>query len=286
MPSQKIPLFNGMIIPIHNGSSGAVPATPPIPTIVASPLDKALKPEGVRATYEVHLWLKPGAGVLASPSDYYFLYAYLDNDPATKILVWAAQQATFPVPLNGPPVKILDGYPVRGNVTLALETDIPAMGYAGGDAYPTGAQVFGHYFRVGQGSQIQPERRFIGDASPDGITSGVPLVLAAEERKILHVFEDNRIDEITLGFAQDSVLDTEGFINITFEDENNNLIIPGQEINMGFVASPNFLRDPQSVYSIYQVPFGGGFIPNLHHIAVTNLKDDRAAFVHGYFTRR
>lgn len=293
MSAQKIPLFGGIIIPIHNGNTNplATPVITPIPTVVASPPDKALLPQGVQGTYEVHLWIRPGSGLNA---EQYSVYAYLDSDPATKVLIYSQKQATTGSDVDGPPIKVLDGYPVRGNITLELIVDIPlANGYDAPDFYPIGVQAFGYYYRVGQGQQVQPERRFIGEASSDGITSGIPITLAPLERKIIHVFESNRLDEISLAFTQAALETTPGSVDIRFEDSNGDLIIPGQQIVMALggvtiptQAAPNFLRDPQSVYSIYQVPFGGGFIPNLNQIAVTNLKDDRAEFVHGYFTRR
>ena len=287
MSAQKIPLFGGMIIPVHNGSgTHAVPVVVAPPTVVASPPDKAFLPQGTQGTYEVHLWLKPGGGVAAAAAELYAVEAYLDSNPAVKQLVWGYPQANLPVPLNGAPVKILDGYPVRGGVTVQFTSYIPAGTYVG-DAYPTGSQLFGYYYRVGQGQQVQPERRFIGEDSPDGIAAGVPIVLNEDERKIIHVFDSNRLDEMSLGFAQAADEATSGFANIRFEDVNNNLIIPNQQINLAIEQGPNFLRDPQSVYYINQVPFGGGYISNLDHIAVTNQSsDDRSIWIHGYFTRR
>ncbi len=280
MSAQKIPLFGGMIIPVHNGNSTVIPPIPAIPTVIASPPDKALLPQGVQGTYEVHLWLKPGPNT----DEEYTVTAYLDSDPATKIIVWSSPQSAIPTGPNGAPAKILDGYPIRGNVALQLTIDIPAEAVP--DLYPVGTQIFGYYYRVGQGQQVQPERRFIGEPSPDGVTTGVPLLLAPDERRIVHVFENNRLDEISLSFAQPVTDPASGLVNIRFEDTNDNLIIPGQEINIVHVPFPNFLRDPQSTYYINQVPFGGGYIPNLDHIAITNEIDDQTALIHGYFTRR
>lgn len=282
MPSQKIPLFGGMIIPVHNGNT---PGIPIIPTIIASPLDKALKPEGVQGTYELHLWLKPGPQVASGDDDeYYTITASLDSNPTDTRVVWSSKGSNTGSGVNGPPIKILDGYPVRGNVTLVLWVDIPIELVP--DLYPVGVQIFGYYYRVGQGSQIQPERRFIGEPSPDGLSTGLPLLLGPGERRVIHTFEDNRVDEISLAFVQPANDEVAGLVNISFEDENNNLIIPDQEINILNMPSPNFLRDPQSVYSINQVPFGGGYLPNLHQMAITNTRDNQIAWAHGYFTRR
>ena len=114
MSAQKIPLFGGMIIPVHNGNTTIL--LPAIPTVVASPPDKALLPQGVQGTYEIHLWLKPGPRT----AEEYTVTAYLDSDPDTKIIVWSAPQTAIPTGPDGAPAKILDGYPVRGSVTLQL----------------------------------------------------------------------------------------------------------------------------------------------------------------------
>lgn len=287
MPSQKLPLFDGIITPVHNGNLNAGDLVATIPLVVFSPPDKALTPVGLQGTYEVHLWIRPAnINYAGASSERYTLRAYLDGDPATTRTIWSGSVLLFGDLLFTPPIKILDGYPVRGNVTIELLCDVDAVG--GLDAYPSGIQAWGYSYRVGQGTLIQPERRFIGEESPDGITSGMPILLESGDRTILHTFEEDRIDEISLAFNS-IVADAAVAPFITFEDVNNNPIIAGHSVIFGiYPTSFNSLKDPQSVYWIYQVPMGGGYLPTLDHIAVELPAQPPAStvFVHGYFTRR
>jgi len=303
MPSQKLPLFSGIIYPVHNG----VPGVAASPLVVATPLDKGLLPRGTQAYYEVHLWMIPGypTGVIADDNDeFYDLVAYPDDNPANYRNVWSGSLfRTFGGQVWAAPIKILDGYPLRGNVTLAFSASRNGAGQI--DQYPEGVQLFGYYYRVGEGTQIRPERRFIGEPSPDAdnVSQGLPLALPANEKKILHYFEKNRIDEMSLAWAWASASynpATVTYVELTFEDENNNPLIAGHKVSIvQFLTPPgtyvdpgrNFLRDPQSAYSVKNAVFGGGFqqaygLPVLHHLSIKNASSKGDLYAHGYFTRR
>jgi hypothetical protein len=310
MPSQKLPLFGGIIAPVHNGVYDVVPASPviaAIPTIVASPLDKALQPRGTQAYYELHLWLIPGFPKVDNvPSlinnEIYNLYAYPDDNPAAARPIWSGNLfQTFGGNSWAAPIKILDGYPIRGNVTLAFTVNRNKADEI--DQYPEGVQLFGYYYRVGEGTEIHPERRYIGEPSPDAdeVTKGIPLLLPAGEKKIIHQFESNRIDEMSLAWTlPGDVFDPSSimYVELTFEDENGNPLIPGHKVSIiqfysGAFAGPvrNAIRDPQSVYPIKDAVFGSGFqaalgLPSLHHLSIENKSAKGDMYAHGYFTRR
>jgi len=288
MPSQRMPLFGGMILPVH----APLPAEPQFPLTIFTPPDKALPktPRGTQAYYQLHLWLKPGANL----SEVYNLEAYLDSDPASPELVWGGTIArTFGAIPNAAAIKILDGYTVRGDVTLRLRAEIASAA----DAYPLGPQVWGYYYRVGRGTVIEPETRFIGQDSPDGITEGVPIKIEDGEKEVIHVFEENRIDEVSLAFMPEATDDGGNTISLAFEDENGVDIIPNHRVNLNIPGSlPNFVHDPMSVYSIYRIPLGGGIYPsylipanvtNPHQITAELLPNGATPlWVHGHFTRR
>lgn len=286
MPSQKLPLFGGIAAPVHNGNQGT-PSIAVIPLTIFTPPDKALRPRGLQGYYELHLWLKPGA----IESEIYTLKARPDDGGAEQIIWIGSLSGTFGGAENFFPQKILDGYPVRGNVTLFLEVDTDEE--SGSDKYPEGVQVWGYYYRIGQGTQIQPERRFIGADSPDsdGITQGIPRAIALETETPIHYLQQNRIDEISLAFATPHAAESGINVNILFKDVNDNDIIAGQRV---ILTVPNYiatqLRDPQSVYSIYQIPFGGGMplpgLAPLDHISILAEDTDGPLYVHGYYTRR
>jgi hypothetical protein len=271
-----------MIVPVR---SPQLPATNPF--IVFTPPDKALKPAGIQAHYELHLWLKPGT----NQSEYYVLEAYVDGDEANAQFVWAGTLGrTFGAIANAAAIKILDGYVVRGNVTLKLTINNTTAE----DEYPAGPQIWGYYYRVGRGTVMEPERRFIGQDSPDGVTEGVPIKIDAGEKEIIHVFENERIDELSLAFTSDYPDGSGNTISLAFEDANGVDIIPNHRVNIVIPASlPNSIHDPMNVYSIYQIPLGGGIsppalnLPNPHQISAELLDGvGEPLWVHGYFTRR
>jgi len=297
MTAPKIPLLGGIIAPLHNGCPNAVPVVPAIPNIIFSPADKALAPFGVQDTFELHLWLMVG-----QDTPRYWLYSYEDNNPADIRTLWsgdfdtivAGARADNEVDLSnyGRPIKILDGVPIRGNVTVALVVESPNLSE---DDYPAGNQAFGYAYRVGQGSQDQRERRFIGEDLLDGVSAGLPLKLTAGVKTPLHTFEPGRIDEISLTFT----LDVPDFpdvmpvgigdaVYVTFDDANNNPVIAGHQIQLYIDEQRlNYLRDPQSVYHINQAVFSPNVYTNLDHISVElQGVSTRTMYAHGYFNRR
>jgi hypothetical protein len=284
MSSQKIPLLGGIITPVHTGNSATTPPVAPIPLTIFTPPDKALDPQGTQAFYELHLWIRPSI----DPDANFKLSAYYDDD-GDRVTVWESKIAkTASFILYGTSVKILDGYPVRGNVTLELEIETDNIAKL--DLYPIGPQVYGYYYRVGQGDVIEPARRYIGADSPDGIAAGVPLLFtAANESRIIHKFENGRIDDLSLAFSQPDPdgADPGQQISLVFEDANDNPIIPDHNVIYSATPVPNFTRDPQSVYSIYRAALGGGVLyPQLDHLRATmGPAFLKPVSVHGYFTR-
>jgi hypothetical protein len=267
--SQKIPLFNGVI------ASAPVAAAPGIVTPIFTPPDSNSDAPNI---YEVHLWVSPRLSNL---------------DPVTA-QVQARERSGTPVPVwqgvanagvtGYPIVKALDGYPVRGDVTLEMLSSAPV----GGDPI----FMWGYYRRVGEGPQLQPERRPIGQALTP-FNAGVPFAIAPGASQIIHVFEPNRIDEISLAAFIGGLT-----LMLTFEDINNGvlatpfLFIPVgantyQPVAGDFVGPQGSLFPP-SPYFIHQCPFGGGYLPTLHHIRAWNLaaEGNPDAIFHGYFTRR
>lgn len=297
MTSPKLPLFGGIIFPLHNNVANPVP-TPPIPNLIAMPTDKALQPAGIQDIFEVHLWLIPGGD---EDAQRYWLYAFEDNNPAVVRTIWSGSLTDLGIKVRNVPIKILDGYPIRGNITLGMllqfNTGVGGMG----DEYPIGAQAFGYAYRVGQGPQHQGERRFIGEPSSDGgLTVGMPLVIPQGDQQRVHTFQPNKIDEISLAFVRNVAEfipppppppSIDSLIGIRFEDANNNQIIPGHQVNINILApNQNYFRDPQSVYTIYQAVFGTTFYTTLDHITVLVpgpvADPEHDVYVHGYFNRR
>jgi hypothetical protein len=268
MENQKLPLLGGIIAPLHNGADIVAGAT-----ILGGPVDKNL-PRGTQATYEVHLWIVPSTSGGATS---WLLASAYDTDLTT---IRPIAQGVIPTG-NTYPVKVLDGYPMRGDVSFAVGI---VMGDGPADLYPNGAQAYGYAYRVGRGDVIEPERRFIGEASPDGIAVGVPLTLAANAKVPLHVFERDRFDDIALAF-QPSALGAR--VKLYFEDASGVPVIHPDhnvELVVPLFAEGNYLHDPQSIYTIKGAVFGGNAIfQNLHQISI---ECNQIAFVHGYFSRR
>lgn len=293
MPQQKLPLFGGIIAPVHNGSDD--PAIAATPLTIFTPPDKGLSPRGVQNYYELHLWLLPSSG---GPDEVYQLEVTDDNVGA-DITLWAGNRATaFLGAPGGAALKILDGYPVRGNVTLKLTVAQVSAGGGGADLYPAGAQVWGYYYLRGAGSKLEEERRFIGAPSndSDGLTVGLPVTLSPDEKQVLHTFENNRIDDVSLAFGLVNpatvVPGSAAYARLFFEDANGNDIIAGHQVNLVVTGSVrNDIRDPQSIYNILGIPMGNSpTYPNLHQISVQNIEIPNGVAptmsAHGYFTRR
>ncbi|MFQ5339947.1 MAG: hypothetical protein ACE5F6_00215 [Anaerolineae bacterium] len=267
MENQKLPLFGGIITPLHNGADPILGATP-----IGGPVDKTL-PRGTQATYEVHLWIVPSTSEGATRWGVFSAY---DSDLTT---VRPIAQGVIPAG-NTYPVKVLDGFPMRGDVSFATSI---VMNDSIVDLYPNGAQAYGYAYRVGRGDVIEPERRFIGDPSPDGISAGVPLTLAAGAKVPLHVFERDRFDDIFLGFTVQELAS----MKLYFEDASGVPVVDLShyvEFVVPVFAEGNYLRDPQSIYTIKGAVFGGNAIfPNLHRISI---ECDKIATVYGHFSRR
>lgn len=300
MPSLKRPLFNGIIQPVHVGvaAAGLNPIfTPPDEANVKNP-----------QTFELHLWLLPAFDGI-NPTDYTLLATEGPFATATKFgKVWSGRDVAGGYSFGARPIKILDGFPVRGKVQLTL---VASKG-AGADPYPIGPQLWGYYLPVGQGSKYEQEHRFIGNhPGLQGFNVGVPVTLEAVEppgpgaSEIVHTFDPNRIDEISLAFAPVISPVTPapgfGFALVTFEDVNNQPLIPGHYVQFQLhsgVSNPAFQgsspTDPgiapghveQSPYMILGTPFGGN--PALHHLRVQAVAGEDSTLslgVHGYYIR-
>jgi len=290
MPQQKLPLFGGIIAPVHNGVLANGASVDAIPAVVGGCPDNALSPRGVQNYHEIHLWLKPGN----DPTEIYLLYAQDNSDPTYARAIWAGSlPVTFGGITYGPAVKVLDGYPLRGDVTLYLVVNTSGGGSV--DQYPRGPQVYGYYYVRGKGPEVQDERRFIGEDSRDSdeVTVGFPYNLAAGEDQVIHTFENDRIDDISLSFRHvlPSLPDgLQAWVDLYFEDENGNSIIPNHQVRFNVLAS-RYYHDPQSVYDLFQIPLGGGISPaGLANPSRMRVEVDDASTVgvavHGYFTRR
>jgi hypothetical protein len=299
MPSLKRPLFNGIIQPMH------VVIGAPVVTPIFTPPDAAnvKNPQ----TFELHLWLLPDASDAVNQTTYQIHASVGPWATATKKgVVWSGQEVPGGFVYGPRPIKILDGFPVRGNVQLSFL----ASKLAGADIYPLGPQLWGYYLPVGQGSKYEQEHRFIGNQpNLQGFNSGVPLQFTADfaagpnpsPSEIIHTFDPNRIDEISLAFAPVANPDETGFAVLVFEDANNQPLIPGHYVKFqlyGNVANPTFsgsdLTKPgvapgpllQSPYMILGTPFGGN--PALHHIRAFAIAGEAAVIaigVHGFYIR-
>jgi hypothetical protein len=280
MASQKLPLFGGMIQPIHVGMG-----LPAVQNDIFTPPDKTSK---APQTYELHLW------VMASAAGQTLAVVSQESATGKVGLAWGGISAGGNV---GVPQKVLDGYPVRGDVKMALLASSAAA-----DPYPVGPQMWGYYLPVGQGALREDERRFIGAALQKS-NAGVGFVLSSvqpspasfpagsPDNAIVHTFEPNRIDELSLAFTP--YADIGALARLTFEDAANQPIIPLHYVQ--FVAytsygpgAPAFGAFPPSPYLLHKIPFGGGGIPKLHHIRVkiVAFEGDTGLGVHGYFIRK
>jgi len=275
--SQKIPLFNGVIASLE--AAVAPGATLPVFTPPDSDSDAP-------NIYEVHLFMSPRRANGASDTVEMSVRAY--EDPATTFTVWRAP--TTSAAINRSPIsKMLDGYPVRGGVSLDFQ--------AVGSAQP-GDEIFlwGYYHRVGQGVLKEAERRPIGQALTP-FNAGIPFALAPGASAIVHIFQQNRIDEISLAAVFGDTVGATDTVSLLFEDANNVPVSsiatfrPATAVDYDPLASARVLPPeaalfPPSPYFIYQCPFGGGAIPTLHHLRVTNNAVALPVSIHGYFTRR
>lgn len=301
MSQQKIPLFGGLIQACHDSTT----PTPAV-TQVFTPPDKTLTP-GSQSYYAVHLWLKPAEIVLpgAGATDYFYaLNAVRSASPADKRLIWSSA-ATFLLDVTGffnsggptivqvenfggVPIKILDGYVVRGDVLLQLESRTPAPG-ADQFASPDGTKIWGFYYRLGAESEGY---RFIGEPPAGSLfDTGLPVKIGPGETKVLHAFQPDRIDEIYLEIAS-LFFPGEGDVanptTLTFSDSaaagGNALSAVNILLPKDVRGAPNTIRDPESPYNIYGA---WGNNPTLKTLQATNTEAPGGAdiFVHGRFAR-
>jgi hypothetical protein len=308
MSQQKIPLFGGLIQACHDSTTPTPAVTP-----VFTPPDSVLAP-GSQAYYAVHLWLKPAVIVLiGAPTDVqYSVQAFRGSNPSDKRLIWSAADSflldvigffnagapsiqqvgnfsdALEAPVSGIPTKILDGYVVRGDVTLQLESKAVL---AGTDQFasPDGTKIWGYYYRIGAENEGY---RFIGEL-PAGplFDTGLPIKVGPGETKVLHAFQPDRIDEIyleiaALAFAGEGV-DPALPATLTFSDSAvagggtalsaMNILLPKT-----VRGAPNTVRDPESPYNIYGA---WGNNPALKTLQITNADGATSIFVHGRFAR-
>lgn len=268
--NQKIPLFGGLIAGIPVGAG---------PQTVFTPPDKDSDAPGI---YELHLFVAQAEdeGVVVS--------VYEGTNAAAAVPAWIGQSNADA--RYNPIAKPLDGFPVRGDVTV----QITALDKGGNDT----VFAWGYYFRVGQGPQQQAERRPIGQAL-EPFNAGVPFRIAADGgSQIIHTFEPTKFDEMSLALLHAvGALDTRE-VTLDFEDVDHNVLATAKlrpfaatayYSAAAAVALPPFGGSfPPSPYQIYQCPFGvGGGGPVPRFLRVTNdAGNDAELLVHGYFTRR
>jgi hypothetical protein len=265
MPSQKIPLFDGVMKAV--GEPTGLVAVP-----LFTPPDKALR-DGTQAFYEVHMWVVPSLTPDVAPISG---YAIASISGAASTVLWQGDDAALDFQA-GLPVKVLDGVPVRGDVSIV------GLFKSVADA----THVYGYYHRVGQGEVVQPARRFIGEAPASGFSAGLSIPFLAGNKKVIHKFEKGRIDEISLAFQKLSVDVAAPTAFLRFEDAAGVLIPGTQPIAIITTTFPDYRRNPASPYNFYQAPFGGSpNLPTLAQLSVESAAAPNAFFaVHGYFTR-
>jgi hypothetical protein len=206
--------------------------------------------------------------------DSFELAAVQDSAPTTFGVIWQRKDTETPF-VPGLPVKMLDGYVVRGDMTIigAFVTDVANT-----------VNVFGYYYRVGQGEVVQPARRSIGVNLSPTFDAGLPIPFLIGEKKVIHKFEKGRIDEISLAFQKLISYVGPPTAILRFEDAGGVLIPGTQPITIPVPAVPDYLRNPVSPYTFYQIPLGGSLaIPTLAQLSVESAVN--VFFVHGYFTR-
>ena len=313
MPQQKIPLFGGLTKACQDGTSG------PLLTPIFTPPDAGLA-AGTQSYYAVHLWMRPTSNYVNPPpppddppapfgAAFYMVTAARGSAPSDRRPVWAGNSyslnqpaaPTMPVAFvttglrsdYGIPVKVLDGYLVRGDVSLEMVIQNAASNaYNNPDPLlqATGTAIWGYYQRVG----TDDAWRFIGEPTVGlKFDMGMPIAIAAGERKVIHTFDSSRFDELAIQMVSPLYLDpalqpVEGSSTIlSFADENE-VDLPHTTafyLNVqAITGSPNSLRDPQSVYGLKGV-FGGN--PKLKYLMAKNVTIVTPTFscIHGRFNR-
>jgi hypothetical protein len=264
--SQKIPLFDGVMKDITVNFGADYRET------VFTPPDVAL-PDGTRAFYELHLWWsQPPSGSGTGDLRCFVLPQGVAPVSATGVgVVQNSRGVSDPVS----PLKILDGYMVRGGTDVVVDIETPA-----------GDQVlFGHYYRVGKGSIGEGARRAIGESVAPDFNAGVPVSFAFGSGKhIIHTFEQGRIDVLSLGAAISNYgVPPDIQVVLTFEDDAGNEL--GGKWSNGVRNN-----DDQPLYNLFdEVAFGGSpDQPNLRYLKAEMGPLDPSPLemvVHGFFTR-
>jgi hypothetical protein len=189
----------------------------------------------------------------------------------------------------GVPIKILDGYLVRGDMLLEMAIgNATVNGYNSADPVvrAAGSFIWGYYQRVG----VDDSWRFIGEpAAGPKFDTGLPISLAEGERKIIHTFETNRFDELALQVINPApdLPATDSALLLSFADANQVDIAHTSALYlnaMDILGGPNNLRDPQSVYGFTGV-FGGN--TQLKYLMAENPGGYAGIplFIHGRFNR-
>lgn len=285
MTSPKIPLFGGMIQPLHEGVGGTAEINP----IFTPPDADSDNP----VTYEVHLWALPaGIPEISSVGEVWSVVA-TENPTGKAAFAWSTAVPTYTA---NKPIKVLDGYPVRGNVSLSF-----LVAGAGADHYPVGPQMWGYYYIVGQGKIKEDERRFIGRQDLKDFNAGVGFMVKDPVSAVpvgaptivrMHTFEPNRIDEMSIQFSP--ALPHDVIVALVFMKKDDTPVIPGHGVLFYLDYSdfpPGAGQYPPSPYMIYQAAFGGGGEPLLDHLRLDwysngGIGGDSAAAGNGYFMRR
>jgi hypothetical protein len=182
----------------------------------------------------------------------------------------------------GVPVKVLDGYLVRGDVQIELASGPVVDGGVDLFSYPKGTKIWGYYQRLGDSIEAW---NFIGEP-PAGplFDTGLPLALDKGEQKVVHTFDPARMDEIFLAFT-DTLDEHVAGSSVFVSFRNADMSIVSQSA-MEILAdrrtfgSPNYLRDPKSVYNFYGV-FGGS--PTVKFLVVNSGRP--LVSVHGRYIR-
>jgi hypothetical protein len=283
--------------------SNATATGPGAITKIFTPPDKTLQP-GSQAYYALHLWVKPALLTDVSPETgvalIYSVKAYRGAVPADRRAIWQAVSASLLQPTvsvtavgadiessYGVPVKVLDGYPVRGDVTVELEIQAadPSVDHR---TEVTGTRIWGYYERIGAEDGSGPWR-FIGEPPAGALfDTGLPIQLAQSVPTIIHTFAPDRFDEVDLQVSCISASPTRS-ASFYLADQTEAIIAFG---NITMVAvewilgTPNALRDPKSVYNLRGV-FGGN--STLKYLMAIASPDGAYAAspvsVHGRFAR-
>lgn len=285
MTQQKIPLFDGLIQACHDGIGVAEAST-----TIFTPPDKTLAP-GSQSFYALHLWLKPAIDAQAPTGEAFDVRVIRGSVPADERIAWSSNRDTMNqvtglstgltnVPSqNGVPVKVLDGYLVRGDVVVKLVTSNAAADHF---AAADGTKMWGYFQRIG--ADIE-NWRHIGDP-PVGplFDTGLPALINAGATVKVHDFEPDRIDEIFLALVDQSGDANAVSVTIILADSNDDPLAEfAIELSVGWkiLGAPNGIRDPASMYDFY------GCFGNNEDLASILIKNDGAGsvFVHGRFAR-